>query len=159
MGFLGYSGICIGCNSLRSPLLIREKDAADAATPEDLATMDTDITTLRESLPALKNSLKILMNKLNALRSEPTTSQLTAIVENLRAENRSKKEKLDAYKDGTVKMVTKDEIANVEKELKYWGARKKARRNGYLNLEGVLLEAFTKEQIEENIGCEIDYDA
>lgn len=118
--------------------------------------METAITELRESLPALKIYLKMLTTKLNALRAEPTTSQLASMVDNLRVDNKLKKEKLDAYKDGAVKMVTKDEIENVEKEFKYWGARRKARKNGYFNIEGQLLEGYTRDEIEEKIGFEMD---
>lgn len=155
MGFLGYSGLLLPFH-LSCSILNGEQDPADAATPEELAIMDTSITTLRESLPALKVSLKILTNKLNNLKSAPTTSQLVSIVENLRAHNKLKMEKLDAYKNGNVKIVTRDELENVEKEYKYWGARRKARKNGYLNIEAQLLEGYTKDELEEKLGFERD---
>lgn len=78
------------------------------------------------------------------------------MVENLRVENKLKAQKLQAYKKGTVKMVTTEELEKVEKEFKYWGARRKARKNGYLNLEAQLLEGYSKEDIWEKVGVEAD---
>ena len=158
MGLLGHPGLFFAAYT--RVLTDQGQDPADAATPEELASMDTDVTNLRESMPALKISLKILTNKLNTLRSAPTTSELATMVENLRAENKTKTEKLNAYKDGSVKMITTEDMEKVEKEFKYWGARRKARKNGYLNLYAQLSEGFSKDEIEEKVGVEEDpYDA
>ena len=67
-----------------------------------------------------------------------------------------KAEKLNAYKDGSVNMVTTEEMEQVEGDFKYWGARRKARKNGYLNLFAQLSEGFSKDEIEEKVGVEPD---
>lgn len=51
-------------------------------------------------------------------------------------------------------MVTKEESVRVEKEFKYWGARKKGRKGAFLNLEDLLLGGMTREEIWERAGIE-----
>lgn len=122
--------------------------------------MDTSISSIREILPALKSSLKIVNTKLQTLRSAPTTSQLATLVEKLREANAVKAAKLEGFKNGTMRMVTKEEVEKVEKDFKYWGMKRKARMNAYKNLEAQLLEGMSKEDIEEKVGIEADtYDA
>lgn len=135
---------------------MKKKNPADAATPEELSAMDTSITAFRESLPALKCSLKILSTKLYTLKSAPTTTELVSIVENLRVENKMKEENLREFKQGSVKMITKEEMDKVEREFKYWGTRRRARKNAYRNLEAQLLVGMSKDEIEEKVGVEPD---
>jgi 26S proteasome regulatory subunit, ATPase 3, interacting protein len=118
--------------------------------------MESTILTLRESLPALKSTLKLSTTKLQTLKSAPTTSELAAMVENLRRDNAEKIEKLGAFQSGSVKMVTTEEMEKVEKEFKYWGKKRVIRRNAYLSLEGNLLEGMTKDEIWEKVGIEED---
>jgi hypothetical protein len=117
--------------------------------------MDTAITTLRETtLPPLKVNLKSLSSKLSIILSAPTTTDLNILVSNLQASNAEKREKIKAFKDNGVKMVTKEESEKVEKEFKYWAARKKARKVAYLNLEDVLRGGMSREEIWEKAGIE-----
>lgn len=119
--------------------------------------MDTTIERIKEGLPVLKVDYKNAATKLNTLRSAPTTSQLAAMVDSLRAENKMKKEKLIGFTTGSVKMLTKDEMEKVEKDFKYWGMKRKARKGAYANLEYQLLEGgITKDDIEDKVGVEPD---
>ena len=134
------------------------QDPADAATPEELAAMDTTITMLKSSLPPLKSTLKITSTKLATLKSAPTTSELQTMVDNLRAGNATKAEKLNGFKNGEVKQVSKEEMARVEKEYKYWDTKKRARKLAYMGLEDMLLASGERmrEDIRESLGVEND---
>lgn len=118
--------------------------------------MDAQVTVLKEAMPALKASHKSITAKLSALRAAPTTFELAAKVHNLKEENLAKVDKLKAFKDGSVKMITKEELDRTEKDLRYWYTKRKARKEGYANLEANLLEGMSKEDIMEKAGIEDD---
>lgn len=132
------------------------QDPADAATPDELAAMDTTIMTLRETLPAQKANLKVLSSKLTTLKSAPTTEELVSLIERLKTENAEKRERLKALKDGGGERVTKEEVDRAEKDAKYWGARRRARLAAFQELEGMLLTGISKEDIWEKAGLEED---
>jgi 26S proteasome regulatory subunit (ATPase 3-interacting protein) len=155
MGLLGNPSV-LSSSSLTRTGTNKRQDAADIASPEELLAMDAQITALKESLPVLKANHKSITTKLNTLRSAPTTVDLAAMVQKLRDENQKKREKLQGFKDGSVKMVTKEELDRTEKELRYWGAKSKARKDGFRNLEAQLLEGMTREEIWEKAGIEED---
>jgi 26S proteasome regulatory subunit (ATPase 3-interacting protein) len=118
--------------------------------------MDTAITTLRESLPGIKSNLKILSTKLQTLKSVPTTSELAAMVGDLGKENKEKGEKLKGFKNGSVKMVTREEMDKVDKDFKYWSQKRKTRKSAFDALEGALMEGMSREDIWEQLGLEED---
>jgi hypothetical protein len=118
--------------------------------------MDVSISTLKDSLPTLKSTLKTLTTKLTTLRSAPTTSELTSMVEKLREENKAKGEKLSGFRDGSVKMVTREEVETVDREFRYWGQKRVVRKNAFGNLEGVLLEGMSRDEVWERAGVEGD---
>jgi 26S proteasome regulatory subunit (ATPase 3-interacting protein) len=134
--------------------LINPQDPADAATPEELAGMDTTITSLRNTIPPKKAELKVLTAKLNMVMSAPTTGELACMIERLRGENEARKEKLGAFKEAKVKQVSKEDVERVEREFRYWGIKRKARKEAFLGLEGMLLVGMTKEEIWERAGIE-----
>ncbi|KAH6721101.1 Tat binding protein 1-interacting protein-domain-containing protein [Leptodontidium sp. MPI-SDFR-AT-0119] len=132
------------------------QDPADSASPEELAAMDISITTLRDTIPSLKSTLKTHTIKLSTLRSAPTTFELASDVERIRSENQAKSEKLRGLKEGIVKTVTTEEVEKVEKDLKYWGNKRLIRRRAFENLEGVLRDGMSKEDIWDKAGIEGD---
>ncbi|KAH9222245.1 Tat binding protein 1-interacting protein-domain-containing protein [Leptodontidium sp. 2 PMI_412] len=132
------------------------QDPADSASPEELAAMDISITTLRDTIPSLKSTLKTHTIKLSTLRSAPTTFELASDVERIRSENQAKSEKLRGLKEGIVKTVTTEEVEKVEKDLMYWGNKRLIRRRAFENLEGVLRDGMSKEDIWEKAGIEGD---
>ncbi|PVH87823.1 TBPIP-domain-containing protein [Cadophora sp. DSE1049] len=132
------------------------QDPADSASPEELAAMDTSITTLRDTLPTLKSTLKTQTTKLNTLRSAPTTIELAAAVDRIRHENQAKTEKLRGFKEGSIKTVTREEVEKVEKDLKHWSVKGLARKKAFENLEAVLLDGMSREDIWEKAGIEGD---
>ncbi|CZT01246.1 uncharacterized protein RAG0_08983 [Rhynchosporium agropyri] len=132
------------------------QDPADSASPEELASMETLITSLRDSLPIIKSTLKTHTNKLSTLKSAPTTFALASNIERLRVENQAKGEQLRDLREGNVKMVTTEEVEKVERELKFWTAKRWVRKKAFENLEGVLLDGMSREDIWEKAGIEGD---
>ncbi|CZT00201.1 uncharacterized protein RCO7_08377 [Rhynchosporium graminicola] len=132
------------------------QDPADSASPEELASMEVLITSLRDSLPILKSTLKTHTNKLSTLKSAPTTFALASNIERLRVENQAKGEQLRDLREGNVKMVTTEEVETVERELKFWTAKRWVRKKAFENLEGVLLDGMSREDIWEKAGIEGD---
>jgi 26S proteasome regulatory subunit (ATPase 3-interacting protein) len=116
--------------------------------------MDDTIKALRATIPSLKSSLKVATAKLNTLKSAPTTSELGLLVENIRAENKLKMEKLTGLKEGSVKQISKEHMETIEKEWRYWTAKKKARKNAFYALEGQFADAMPKEELWEKAGIE-----
>lgn len=88
------------------------------------------------------------------LQSAPTTSELAAIVDALRASNAIKVEKLKELKGGNVKTISKEEVQRIEKGWEYWGAKKKARKGAYRNVEDQLAEGMERRDIREKAGIE-----
>ncbi|TVY23764.1 Homologous-pairing protein [Lachnellula hyalina] len=132
-----------------------KQDPADSATPEELTAMDTTISTLRETtLPPLKTKTKVLTSKLSNILSAPTTADLSIIVSNLRASNAEKRERVQGFKDGGVKMVTKEESGRVEKESKYWALKRRVRKECFLTLEAMFLEGMPRDEVWERAGIE-----
>lgn len=79
------------------------------------------------------------------------------MVDKLRVENAVKAEKLNGFKEGKEKRISKEEMARVEKEFKYWGAKRKARKIAYEGLEDLLLgSGKTREEVREEAGIEVD---
>ena len=132
------------------------QDPADAASPEELAAMDNAITTLRDTIPTLKSTLKTQTAKLNTLHKAPTTIELAATVDRIRLENQAKSEKLRDFKKGSIKTVTREEVEKVEKDLKHWAVKNLARKKAFENLEAVLLDGMSREDIWEKAGIEGD---
>ena len=77
------------------------------------------------------------------------------MVDKLRISNAGKAQKLAAFKSGQVKMFSKEEIAAVEKKWRYWGKMRKARRDAYLEVEGLIVDSGkAKEDVREICGIE-----
>ncbi|TVY89102.1 Homologous-pairing protein [Lachnellula willkommii] len=132
-----------------------KQDPADSATPEELTAMDTTISTLRETtLPPLKTQAKALTSKLSTILSAPTTADLNILVSNLQASNAEKREKLQGYRDRGIKMVTREESERVEKEARYWAAKRRARKECFLSIEALFLEGMPRDEIWEKAGIE-----
>jgi 26S proteasome regulatory subunit (ATPase 3-interacting protein) len=58
------------------------------------------------------------------------------------------------FKDGTVKQISKEEVIRIEKDWKYWTARRRARKVAFEEIEGQLLSGMSKEEIWEKAGLE-----
>jgi 26S proteasome regulatory subunit, ATPase 3, interacting protein len=131
---------------LTRSMLITRQDAADVLSPEQLASMDEQINIQRN-----------LTLKLNTLLSAPTTAALYTLISSLQQENRFRGEKLSGFKGGAVKMVTKEEVSKVEKEIKEWGSKRKRRMDAFKGLEAMLLQGpWSKEELWEKAGVDED---
>lgn len=119
--------------------------------------MDETITTLKSTLPALKTTQRNLTTKLNALLSAPTTAALHTLITTLTESNKLKAEKLRGFKEGVVKMVTKEEVAKADREIKEWGLKRKKRMDAFRGLEDACLQGpWNREELWEKAGLEED---
>lgn len=113
--------------------------------------MDTEITTLKESLPPLKASFKTLTGSLQAALSAPTTAELIILIQKLQVDNAAKAEKLKGFQDGSIKMVTKEDLDRTEKEYKYWNARRGARVRAQKDLLYLLKDYPDQEKLADMV--------
>jgi 26S proteasome regulatory subunit, ATPase 3, interacting protein len=119
--------------------------------------MDETITTLKSTIPTLKTTQRNLTTKLNALLSAPTTASLHMLITTLTESNKLKAEKLKGFREGSAKMVTKEEVAKVDRELKEWGIKRKKRMDAFRGLEDACLQGpWTREELWEKAGLEED---
>lgn len=132
------------------------QDAKDNASPEELRQMENKIQELKETISDMKIRLKAANKSLETIKSAPTTAELNLNIEALRAEIKLKKETLEGYKRGQINKLTRDEVMKVEKELKYWTLKRLARKRSFQNLEDLLLETKSREELWEEAGIEED---
>ncbi|KAF7854695.1 hypothetical protein EAF04_010264 [Stromatinia cepivora] len=125
-------------------------------SPEELAAMDLEIENLRAKTPELRMDVKKLNMKLAGLEKELGVAELKERIEKLEEGKREKEMKLERLRKGGVKVVRKEEVERVGKELGYWGRMRGVRKRGFLNVEGVLLEGMGREEIWERAGIEGD---
>jgi 26S proteasome regulatory subunit (ATPase 3-interacting protein) len=118
--------------------------------------MDTQISELRLALPVLKSSLKLATSKINTILDAPTSTQLASTIESLQEENEKKKRKLEGFRTGEVKQISKEEMDKVDKEYKYWANKSKARKKAFQGVEDILLSHFSREELWEKAGIEGD---
>lgn len=118
--------------------------------------MDTSISTLRNSLPGLRSALKIATTKLATLAAAPSTADLALLAGELRAENERKRERLEGYKSGREKLVTKEETETVDREYRYWSARRQARKRAFDDLEDLFLAGMSRDELWEKAGIEAE---
>lgn len=156
-GFFGVCRLVLSFSSYQHPLLTTRQDAADTLSPEQLASMDEQINTLKSSIPSLKTTQRNLTLKLNTLLSAPTTAALHTLISSIQQENKLKAEKLREFKEGAVKMVTKEEVSKVGREVKEWAVKRKKRMDAFKGLEAMLMQGpWSKEELWEKAGVEED---
>lgn len=148
------SSILFSLHYARLTMIRLQKDPSDAATPEELSAMDLEITTLHSRLTDLKSTLKIATSKLATLTAAPTSSELALQVKKLRTDNEKKRETLEGYQGGLVKLVTTEETEKVDKEFRYWAAKRRARKVAFDGLEDLFLVAMSREELWERAGIE-----
>lgn len=153
----GFSGLCrhVPLHHLVAQLT-PYKDASDAASPEELLAMESSIATTKEALPALRTTFKTLTTALNAILSAPTTTELVVKIQELELENAAKKAKLQGFEDGSIKMVTKEELDRTEREHKYWAKVRKGRKDAGRNLWRMLADNLGEDKLREEV--ELDED-
>jgi hypothetical protein len=119
--------------------------------------MDVEIAALKNAMPPLRSSLKAHTTKLSIVKSSLSTSELQALISNLRVSNAEKRERLEGFKNGAVKQGSKEEVVRVEKEFKYWGKMMMKRRKAYEELEDKIIDGMGKgrEEIREELGVEV----
>lgn len=140
--------------------IITPKDKADQASPAELLSMDATLSALRTTtVPALKSRFKTLTSNLSTILSEPTTSELTALITDLQTSNAEKQSKISELKagqdgNGGSGAVTKEEAEMVQREYAYWKKKMGVRKRCFRELEGLLMEGMSRDEVWERVGIE-----
>ncbi|RKF64580.1 Homologous-pairing protein 2 [Golovinomyces cichoracearum] len=132
------------------------QDTTDNANSEELNCMDDKIQDLKDAIKELKINLKSTTKKLESIKSTPTSAELAANVERLREENKSKMQRLEGYKNGQIKVVTKEEVSKVQNDFLYWTTKRLARKRAFHCLEDYFIESKPREELWEEAGIEED---
>lgn len=105
------------------------QDPADAATPEELAAIDTTIAALKEETTRLRTEANGLKSTLSSFNATLSTSDLRAAVASLEAEHVEITTRLEKLRKGDVRPISAEEKNEVDKEEKEWDgiARKRKR--------------------------------
>lgn len=123
------------------------QDPKESATPEELALLDTSIAALREAMPSLKSVLKAKTITLATLRSVPTTQALQLSVDNLEKQRDEMRARLQVLRSESVKPVSGEDKERIEAENRKWAKKALARKRMWMEIEGVLLEVMTKDEL------------
>ena len=105
-------------------------------------------------MPALKSTFKLVSTKLNTLKAAPTTTELAHSVQILQEEIKEKATRISDYVQSGVRAVTKEEVADIEKELRSWTKKATARKRAFDGLMGILLDGMSREEIYDKAGIE-----
>ncbi|EPQ63646.1 Bgt-5473 [Blumeria graminis f. sp. tritici] len=132
------------------------QDSGDTVSAEYLAQMDETIKSLQENVAALKVRLKAAVKDLEAARNAPTLVDISENITRLHEENRVKREKLERCQMGGDTVVTKEELIRIERDFHYWPKKRAARKRAFQNLEDLLLETKSREELWEEAGIEED---
>ncbi|KAI9783639.1 MAG: hypothetical protein M1835_003764 [Candelina submexicana] len=136
------------------------QDPNEAASPEELATMDVEISTLKEETTTLKADEKALRSTLSTLKTTMSTHDLREAVHALELELKTIEARLSPLRSGNVVPVSAEERALVEKEWREVKRVVEVRRKGcmslWADLSEQLPEGTTREELWERLGLEND---
>ena len=104
------------------------QDSKDAVSPADLAAMDKDIADLRESIATAKANEKLLKANLMAVNATLSTVDLRAGVMARALEKKEILARLGPLRSGSVKPVSIEEQAEVDKAWNEWSRKAKMRK-------------------------------
>ncbi|KAK5200929.1 hypothetical protein LTR16_004383, partial [Cryomyces antarcticus] len=124
---------------------------SDAATPEDLAATDASIARLRDSTTTLRTTEKALRASLAAMNATLSTSDLRVAVQALEAEKEATLARLLSLRSGSIKPVSAEERAGVEKEWKTWEKREKVRAAIGREMWGMVCEALPEGVVQSEV--------
>lgn len=117
-----------------------KQNAADSASPEELAELDVRIKELRDVIPALKLDAKNKAAELNSILSAATTEELSQDVEKLQTQKAEMEGRLKVLRSGTIKPINKQERAKTEVEYKKWESLRNRRKRCFAEVEASLIE-------------------
>ncbi|KAL1958449.1 hypothetical protein VTO42DRAFT_4313 [Malbranchea cinnamomea] len=139
------------------------QDAADEASPDELAEMDKEIESLRDQIARARAQDKELKAELAALSARVPTAELREQVRGLEAARRGLLAELEPLRNASGskrrRMVSEEEQARVEREWRRWqrtaGARKRICRELWDRCTEVLPEGVgSREEFWEELGLE-----
>jgi len=127
------------------------QDPKDAASVEDLAAMDKEIAGLRESIATVKANEKLLRAHLMAVNATLSTADLRASVMALELEKKEILTRLGPLRSGSVKPVSPEEKAEVDRTWNEWSRKAKTRRKICMELWAHCTEGLEGEQTKEEL--------
>ncbi|KAF2144572.1 uncharacterized protein K452DRAFT_296003 [Aplosporella prunicola CBS 121167] len=134
------------------------QNSADSAGPEELAAMDASIQALKDETTAAAGEAKSLRAKLTTLNATMSTVDLRSTVIGLEAETQELRARLDSLRGGSVRPVTGEEKAGIDKELARWkkaeAARGKIAKELWAYILDVLPEDVQAAELRESLGLD-----
>ena len=127
------------------------QDPKDAVSPEDLTGMDEEIADLRESIATAKANEKLLRANLIAVNATLSTADLHASVTALELEKKEILARLGSLRSGSVKPVSPEEKAEVEKAWTQWSRKANIRKKICMELWAYCTEELEREQAKEEL--------
>jgi 26S proteasome regulatory subunit (ATPase 3-interacting protein) len=141
-----------------SDSLMSTKNPNDSYAPEQLTQLDTTIAGLRTQTTSLVATAKTLRSTLSSLNSTLSTADLIANVQALEAEKTEILGRLESFRKGNAKKVTKRERDEVERQWKNWGtsARKRQKISGSVwgVIEDAVQEKDKRAELREELGLD-----
>ncbi len=127
------------------------QDPKDAASVEELAVMDKEITDLRESIATMKANEKLLRANLIAVNATLSTADLRASVVRLELEKKEILARLDPLRSGSVKPVSPEEMAEVDRTWNEWSRKAKIRKKICMEVWAYCTEGLEGGQTKEEL--------
>ena len=127
------------------------QDPKDAVSPESLAAMDKEIADLRESIATVKANEKLLRANLTAVNATLSTADVRASVMALELEKKEMLARLEPLRSGTVKPVSPEEKAEVEKAWNKWSRKANIRKKIFMEVWAHCTEGLEGKQAKEKL--------
>lgn len=129
----------------------------DTNTTEDMDTVDKKVSDLSEQLETVITENKKLDQELSTLKNDPTTSEATALLENLKKENELLAGRLDELKNGA-ELIPPEKRKRVNDEYDRNKSMWKKRRAMFRDIFGAITEHMpgNPNDLKEKLGIEED---
>ena len=127
------------------------QDPKDAVSPQDLAAMDKEITDLHESIATAKANEKLLRANLIAVNATLSTADLRASVTALEFEKKEILARLELLRSGSVKPVSPEEKAEVDKAWNEWSRKAHIRKKICMEVWAHCTEGLEGRQAKEDL--------
>ena len=127
------------------------QDPHDAASMEDLAAMDKETEDLRESIATVKANEKLLRANLTAINATLSTTDLRANIAILELEKKGVLARLIPLRSGSVKPVSPEEKAEVDKTWNEWSSKANTRKKICMEVWAHCTEGLESGQTKEEL--------
>ncbi|MCJ1304547.1 hypothetical protein MMC08_007360, partial [Hypocenomyce scalaris] len=136
------------------------QDPNDAASREEIVAMEQEIADLRDQIACAKASKQILKSNLASVNATMSTQDLRGSTTAIEQEKQRLLGRLDPLRSGTVKPVSLEEKAVVDKTWKEWSENARVRKKICLDVWALVTEMLpdgkTRGELWEELGLEAD---